>query len=142
MKLPAGVRPFGVTLLAVLQAVLGVLILLGGTALLFVGFILPEIFPRFRYLAVGSALSGFGLVALAIVDFIVAFELWSGRNWARILSLILAVLGIGFAVLSLFSRPRVGEFVALILDLVILYYLMQPRVQSYFHPQSPQAIPR
>ncbi len=132
MKLAAAVRPFGVTVLTVLEIVLGVLTLLGGMALLLVGFILPEVFPRVRYVAAGSALSGFGLVGLAIVDFIVAFGLWSGVNWARMLALIFAVFGIGFSVLSLFLRPRVGEFIALMLDLVIVYYLMQPRVQSYF----------
>ncbi len=135
----AAVRPFGVTVLTVLEIVLGVLTLLGGMALLFVGFILPEIFPRVRYVAAGSALSGFGLAGLAIVDFIVAFGLWSGVNWARTLALIFAVFGIGFSVLSLFLRPRVGEFTALVLDLVIVYYLMQPRVQSYFQRR---AIPR
>jgi hypothetical protein len=137
--LAAGVRPFGVKVLTVLEIALGVLTLLGGMALLFAGFILPEIFPRIRYVAAGSALSGFGLVGLAIVDFIVAFGLWTGVNWARTLALIFAVFGIGFSVLSLFLRPRVGEFIALILDLVIVYYLMQPRVQSYFQTQ---AIPR
>ena len=73
--MPSGVRPFGVTLLTVLQIALGILTFLGGVALLFVGFILPEIFPRVRYVAAGSAFSGFGLIGLAIVDFIVAFGL-------------------------------------------------------------------
>ncbi len=136
MKLPAGVRPFGVTLLTVLEIVLGILTLLGGMALVFVGFILPEIFPRVRYIAAGSTLSGFGLIGLAVVDFIVAFGLWSGVNWARTLALIFAVFGIGFSVLSLFLRPRVGELIALLLDLVIVYYLMQPRVQRYFETQA------
>lgn len=139
MKLADGVRPFGVTMLTILEIILGILTLLGGMTLLFVSLILPEIFPRVRYVAAGSVLSGFGLVGLAIVDFIVAFGLWNGVNWARTLAFIFAVFGIGFSVLSLFLRPRVGEFIALVLDLVIMYYLMQPRLQSYFQTQ---AIPR
>jgi hypothetical protein len=125
-------RPFGVTLLTALQILLGILVLLGGVAQLFVGFVLPEMFPHVRFFAPRSILSGLGLIALALIDFILAFGLWHGKKWAWVASLIFAVIGIGFSVFSLFIRPRVGEFVSLILDLVILYYLMQPRVQSFF----------
>ncbi len=140
--MPAEVRPFGVTVLSVLQFIVGVLTLLAAFASLAVSFILPEMFPRLRYVAAGSALSGFGLLVLALVEFIVAFGLWIGRGWARILSLILAVVGIVIAVLSLFARPRVGDFFVLMLDLAILYYLIQPRIGSYFQPQTSQGMVR
>jgi len=57
--------------------------------------------------------------------------LWKGKGWAWIGSLIFAVIGLVFSAFTLFMRPRVGEAIALVLNLVIMYYLMQPRVQSY-----------
>lgn len=128
----AKVRPLGVTILTVLQILQGILILVGGLALSIAGLIIPEIFPHVRFFAVRSGLLGVGLVALAVIDFILAYGLWKGKGWAWIATLIFAVLGVAFSVISLFMRPRVGELVSLMLDLVILYYLMQPRIQAYF----------
>lgn len=130
--MPTIVRPFGVKLPAGLEIILGSLVFLGGIVQLFVGFVLPEMFPHVRFFMPRSTISGLALIGLALVDFVLAFGLWKGKGWAWVASLLFAVLGIGFSVFSLFLRPRVGEFVSLILNLVILYYLMQPRVQSYF----------
>jgi uncharacterized membrane protein (DUF2068 family) len=116
----------------VLQILLGILELLGGVALAVATFVLPEIFPHVRFFASRSIFSGLGLVTFALVDFILAYGLWKGKGWAWVGSLIFAVIGLVFSALSLFMRARVGEGVSLILDLIILYYLMQPRVQSYF----------
>lgn len=129
---PPVVRPSKVTILGILQILLGILVLLGGIALSFAGFALPEMLPQVRFFATRSMLSGLGLVGLALIDFILAYGLWNGKGWAWIASLIFAVLGIGFSTFSLFIRPRIGEFVALVIDLVISYYLMQPHVQRYF----------
>jgi len=140
--MPPTVRPFGVTLLAALQILLGILELLGGLVVAFVTFVLPDMFPHVRFFATRSMFGGLGLVAFAFVDFVLAYGLWTGKGWAWIGSLIFAVIGLVFSSLSLFMRPRLGEGVALILDLVILYYLMQPRVQSYFGKgKAPSIVP-
>lgn len=125
-------RPFGITLLAVLQIILGILELLGAFVVAFVSFVLPEVFPHVRFFAPRSPFSGLGLVVFAFVEFILAYGLWEGKGWAWIGSLILAVISLVFSAFTLFMRPRVGEVIALVLNLVIMYYLMQPRVQSYF----------
>ncbi len=130
--MPSTARPVGVTVLVILQALLGVLALLGGLALFFTGLVLPEIFPYRRFFGPASIISGLALIILALIDFVLAFGLWSGKRWAWVTTLIFAVLSIASAVFMLFIRPRVSELVSLILDLVVLYYLMQPRVQGYF----------
>lgn len=130
--MPSTARPVGVTVLVILQALLGVLALLGGLALFFTGLVLPEIFPYRRFFGPASIISGLALIILALIDFVLAFGLWSGKRWAWVTTLIFAVLSIASAVFMLFIRPRVSELVSLILDLVVLYYLMQPRVQVYF----------
>jgi len=125
-------RPFGVTLVTILQVLLGILVLLGGVALTSVGFVLPEIIPHVRWFALRSLIFGLGLLVFALIDFTLAFGLWNGKGWAWIGSLAFALIGIIFSVLSLFVNPRIGELVSLIIDLVIVYYLMQPRVHAYF----------
>jgi uncharacterized membrane protein (DUF2068 family) len=129
--LPHTTRPFGITLLAVLQIILGILELLGAVAVAFVSFVLPEMFPHVRFFAPRSMGSGLALFVFAFVEFILAYGLWKGKGWAWIGSLIFAVIGLVFSAFTLFMRPRVGEAIALVLNLVIMYYLMQPRVQSY-----------
>ena len=125
-------RPFGITLLVVLQIILGILELLGALVVAFVSFVLPEMFPHVRFFAPRSMFSGVVLVVFAFVEFILAYGLWMGKGWAWIGSLIFAVVVLVFSAFTLFMRLRVGEVIALVLNLVIIYYLMQPRVQSYF----------
>jgi hypothetical protein len=117
--------------LAVLHVILGILPLLGGFVLMVVGFVLPEMFPYVRF-AIRSATLGVGLVAFALMDFLLAYGLWRGKGWAWSVSLVFAVLGIILSVFALFVRPEVGELLSLIIDLVIVYYLIQPRVQAFF----------
>lgn len=127
--MPQTTRPFGITLLVLLQILLGILELLGAFVVAFVSFVVPEMFPHVRFFA---PFSGLGLVVFAFVEFLLAYGLWTGKGWAWIGSLIFAVIGLVFSTLTLFMRARVGEAIALVLNLVIIYYLMQPRVQSYF----------
>ena len=95
-------RPTGVTILAILQ-IIGSLIMLGTGA-------------------VGSVfLGGFGIVPMVLgaVSLIFALALFSGRNWARILMLIGAVLDI-------------ISIVGIIWGVILLWYLTRPRVVAYF----------
>ena len=125
-------RPGGVRLLAILQILLGTLFFLGAFALTVVGFGLPEVFPHVRFFPVRLFVVAIVLFVLAAIEFVLAFGVWSGFGWAWGSSLAFAVLGVVFFVFSLFLRPGLGEIVALITDLLVLYYLMQPRVQAYF----------
>jgi len=104
--------------------------------MLAVSFVIPEMFPHIRF-AVRSATLGIALVILAVIDFILAYGLWTGRRWAWIASLAFAVLGIVITVLSLFGRPGLGAIFALILYLLVIYYLMQPRVHAFLVKRSP-----
>ena len=119
-------------MLALLQVLLGILFLLGVFALTVIGFGLPEVFPHVRFLPVRLFVVVIGLLFVAAIEFLLAFGVWNGMGWAWGASLAFAVLGIAFFVFSLFLRPGIGEIASLIIDLLVLYYLMQPRVQAYF----------
>lgn len=121
-----------VTLLAILQILLGILVLLGGIALTFGGFVLPEMIPHVRWFALRPVIFGLGLIVFAMVNFSLAYGLWNGKGWAWIGSLVFALIRMSFSVISLFMNPRMGQLVSLVIDLIIVYYLMQPRVHAYF----------
>jgi len=125
-------RPFGVTLLATLEVILGVLVLLGGLTIVIEGFILSDMFPHVRWFPFRITSIGIALLVFALIDFALAAGLWVGKRWAWIAGLVCAALGMVLGILSLFLRPGIGELIALVLDLVIIYYLMQPKVQAYF----------
>ncbi len=129
-------RPASVTILAVLQGLLGALCLLGVFALTVAGFRLAEVVPHVRFFPVKLFVVVIALFVLAGIEFVVAYGSWNGLGWAWKISLVLAVVGIVFFVFSLFLRPGFGEIASLIIDLLVLYYLMQPRVQAYFRQDA------
>lgn len=113
------VRPFTVKLLVALDVVLGVLGLL------------PLLFPQLRPFPRFVIVNDLGSIIFTLICFILAYGLWSKRGWAWVSSLVFSILGIAIFIFTLFVRPRTGEFVSLVMDLVILYLLMQPEVQRY-----------
>jgi uncharacterized membrane protein (DUF2068 family) len=76
-----------------------------------------------------SLLMGIGLVllVLAVLGFIMTWGLWSGKSWARTITMILAVIGI---VTGIFSLP--GNLISILIDIVILYYLTRPHIKAYY----------
>lgn len=125
-------RPFGVTLLAILHLLQAVLFFLGGIALIAIGAIVARsMFGIHRFLGGATSLIGVVLVVLGLLYLGLALGLWMGKGWAWTLSLIIAALGVIISLLSLL-RGRVVTFLVLILDIVILYYLLTPRVRTFF----------
>ena len=105
-------RPAGVTILGVLQ------ILGGAVSLLFSS-----------VLTAALSLTPFGFlslvfVALSLLQIIFGAALLTGRNWARILVMILAVL-------ELISFP-----IGTVIGIILLIYLTRPRVVAYFRQQA------
>ena len=130
-----------------LHILLGVLLGFGGLTLPAVRFFLSETFPHARWFTSSVPLAiGITLVAFALIDFTLAYGLWVGRRWAWIVALTFAVLGIIITVPSFFVRPGFGGIIALITYLLVIYQLMQPRVQIFFGSglasSTPQSVGR
>jgi uncharacterized membrane protein (DUF2068 family) len=70
---------------------------------------------------------GLVLLVLSILGFIMTWGLWSGKSWARTITLILAVIGI---ITGIFSLP--GSLISILINIVILYYLTRPHIQAYY----------
>jgi hypothetical protein len=72
------------------------------------------------------------LIILAIAELVLAYGFWSGKRWAWLSGITLAILGTGFSIFSLYRQPNIGAAIYLLVDLLLIYYLMQPKVHNYF----------
>lgn len=145
-------RPSGVSVISVLEGVVSFFLLFGGFAFLAVSSFLtaggwtqiPEedllsaleqmpwaaSFIGLPVFAITSALLlviGITFIVLASLGFIMTWGLWNGKNWARVITIILSGISVVF---SLFSLP--GSLLSIIINLTILYYLMQPYIKEYY----------
>jgi uncharacterized membrane protein (DUF2068 family) len=113
-------RPLGVTIIAILTAIGGIVFLASGAVLLIVGICII-------------------LLALGIAYFVMAYGLWIGKRWAWTITLILSVIGIIVAIASIVAG-NVGAIISIIIHGVVIYYLYRPNVKAYFGKQSSSLI--
>ena len=105
-------RPLGVTIVAILTAIGGLIFLGSGLVLLIVGI-------------------GVILLALGIAYLVMAYGLWNGRGWAWTITLILSVIGIVVAIASI-AAGNVSAIISIIIHAVVIYYLYRPNVKEFF----------
>lgn len=119
--------PLGIIILAILEIIAG----LGWLGLASTTFLAAGAAAAFPILGVvfGGALIVLAAVMflIGVFSFLLAWGLWTGRPWARTAAIILAVLGI---IVALFSLP--GSFIALLINILIIFYLTRPHVKAYF----------
>jgi hypothetical protein len=145
-------RPQGVTILVVLETFVSLLTLVGGAALIALSAILtaagPGIIPEqelqnaLKDIPWASGFTGVQIVALtttflailgaiilvlAILGFVMAWGLWAGKGWARIITMILSAIGI---FTGLFSLP--GSIISILINAVLIYYLTRPLVIDFY----------
>ena len=113
-------RPTGVTVLAILQLLGGLLMLVIAAGLSAVS----SFVGRGFLIAFGGLISGvlaiFGLIGLAT-----AYAFWTGQSWGWWLGIIAAVLDI-ISIVTL-------NVINFVIGIIILYYLTRPHVKSWFH---------
>jgi len=125
-------RPTGVTILAVLEALGGLVWLLAGAGMMMVGALMPIFgvgLPMFLG-AIAGLMSVIFLI-FGIIAFVLAYGLFSGRGWAWLWSLVFAVIGIILALFEAMSSFGSG-ILPMIIYLVIVYYLTRPHVKTFF----------
>lgn len=163
-------RPIGVTIIAILTIFGGILTLIGGIAFVVLGPLLSQysisdtssfednlssnlnsadITNANNVLSVFSGylpMIGSVLIALAIVNFIVAWGLLKGKGWAWTISVIVTiislVIGIIFVVLNGVAGDTssiIGQIVGMVINGVVLWYLYRLNVKSYFGKVKIQA---
>lgn len=138
---PAKPRPTGVTIIAILNIISGIIMLIAGIALIAVGALLPSAFEQGMdsgMMGVPAGIAGaFGIamggvvIALGIFSFIVAFGMLKGAGWAWMLTVVLSIISIALNAISL-ATANFGGVVSIILSAIVLYYLYRPHVKAYF----------
>ncbi|MFO7664389.1 MAG: hypothetical protein R6X18_17600 [Chloroflexota bacterium] len=133
-------RPSGVTILAILFAILG-LLSFGWAIIVFnVGLatgLFGGLFGAENLATVGrsGAWSGFVGGAGALLNLIIAFGLFTLKRWAWVLAFIGVALNVVQGVLGLFSGGLIAlccGLVGLAIPAVILFYLTRPDVRRAF----------
>ena len=123
-------RPTGITIIAVLSAIGGVLGLLAGIALLTVGAATGVTAGLGGFVAIG----GLVVIAYSVLSLILAYGFWTLLSWAWPLGVGVEVLGVVQAILQFMndSRQVVSLVISVAIAAVILWYLFQPHVKAAF----------
>jgi hypothetical protein len=105
-------RPLGVTIIAILTIIGGLIFLASGLVLFIIGI-------------------GIILLALGIAYLVMAYGLWKGKGWAWTITLILSAIGIVVALISI-AAGNIGAIVSIVIHGVVIYYLYRPNVKAFF----------
>ncbi|MEM0011094.1 MAG: hypothetical protein QXP86_06605 [Nitrososphaerota archaeon] len=129
-------RPFGVTVLAILE-IIGGLILIGTGAFIGAAGMMAGMVPYVGW-AFGPAFLALGVVIILIglFSFVIAYGLWTGKGWAWTLALVLSIIGI---IVGIFNLP--GGIIGIIINVIIIYYLTRPHVKAFFGKAPPPPPP-
>lgn len=141
-------RPIGVTIIAVFEFFITILLIIIAVASAMGASVLGAILARTSSLGADpgfAVFAGTGIIVAALLSLpaaafaVLGFGMWNLRNWARVATMILAVLGavgasVGF-VWALMHFRILGVMVTSIrlgIDLLVLWYLSQARVRRSF----------
>jgi len=105
-------RPLGVTIIAVLNVIVGIVAISAGIPALIVGICIV-------------------LIIIGIANLVMAYGLWKGKRWAWTITLILSGIGIISSAVSIASGNP-GAIIGIILYAIIIYYLYRPNVKAFF----------
>jgi hypothetical protein len=142
-------RPLGVTVIAILNVIGGIMMMLGGITAVTGGAVLSNMSPETlqqgipgtgmealssvstSVLGGGVIVVGAILIGLAIFSFVVAWGLLKGREWAWTATVVLSVISIVFGVISLVAGNWLS-IINIIISGIIIYYMYRPHVKAYF----------
>ncbi|HLX40778.1 MAG TPA: DUF2127 domain-containing protein [Ktedonobacteraceae bacterium] len=109
-------RPLGITIIAIIMAVFGILGIIAGIGLLSF-----------------SASLGFITIIMGVLQVILAWGLWTLRPWAYWATVILEVLALLNAIFALSTGvPGQGIFGMVIALIILIYLFADPNVRAAF----------
>jgi hypothetical protein len=120
--------PMAVKIISVLSYILAVIYLVAGIFFIAGAGTLSSLqeVPVIAMLGTaGFAFLGLILIALAVLAFFVGRGLWKGKNWARIVAIIISILGVISAIASLIGGSSIiSNLITLIVYALIGGYLL------------------
>jgi hypothetical protein len=138
-------RPTGVTIIAILIIIGGILLLLAGIGGVAVGSLSIS-----QIIGLGFVIIGAIILAVGIGYLVVSYGLLKGKRWSWTITVVLLFIGIAINVVSIiifgyftfdtdtssFLTINSGSIAGIIISVIILYYLYRPHVKSYFGKMS------
>jgi hypothetical protein len=115
-------RPLGVTILGILWIIGGLLALLGGLGIAAIGTILAG--------AIGLVI-GIVFIIIGLVDLALGVGCFKAWPWVWTVGVIFSIISILIGLVSLVTSGF-SAIVGIIIAAIILYYLFQPQVKTYF----------
>ncbi len=132
-------RPLGVTLIAILHWLRGTAHLAAGFALLGVAHLSGHMIASvtgdtfFHHLVSGLGKTlAVGVLLFALLYIVTGIGLWAMKNWARMLTLIFALIWLASAAFRLVHSPTAFHLLRAAVDVAILVYLSLPDVKRVF----------
>ena len=140
-------RPTGVTILAFLQIIFGLLLLIGAAGMFLIATLVDveeledaigEDAPDWVVDNVSITFGALGALFLimGIVGFVLGYGYLKGIGWAWTLGIIFAVLSIiGDIIEPIMDRSSdalVSAIIGIIIAFIIIYYLTRPHVKAFF----------
>src|ERR687887_1404233 len=161
-------RPLGVTIIAILTIIGGILLLLGGVSLIALGTLIsvaPPLditttnpHPLAQFFGIISAAIGSVLLVIGIGYIVMFYGLLKAKRWAWAITIILLLIGIAVQIISTITGSVInasvssttatssnsvisgiaGGLIGIAINVVIIYYLYRPHVKAFFGKMSPQ----
>lgn len=124
-------RPLGVTILAILAAIGGVFGALGGIGIVFLGGVAATVTGGLGAIV---AILGLVLLALSVVELVLAYGFWMLRQWAWKLGFILEAAAVLLGIVQVLAGGSSisSLLVTVVVAGIILYYLNTPDVRKAF----------
>ena len=127
-------RPTGITIIAVLMIIGGIILLFTGITPLIIGPLISINISDYEISQLGLLITigGLILVALGIASFIVSWGLLKGKGWARTITLIISIIAIISAIITLISNEDLIHIIPVIIYGIIIYYMFTDKVKLFF----------
>ena len=126
-------RPIGITVIAILMIIGGLILIFTGLTPLFMGPIISfdsDIVTS--QLGLLITIGGLVLVGLGIASLIVSWGLLKGKGWARVITLIISIIAIIVAIITLISSEDLIHIISVIIYGLIIYYMFTKKVRVFF----------
>jgi len=121
----------GLTVLAVLAAIGGVLSIILGIGLVGLGGFAAASSGTAAYFGLG-AVAGLIVLALGVLNLAFAYGAWTLKPWAWLLGVGLQIASLIWAGLAAIGGDIGGQIIGIAISAIILYYLFQPNIKSLF----------
>ena len=161
-------RPPGVTIIAILAIISGIILLFGGLTLIGAGALFstaPADVPNNSnglesmgsFFGMAFLLLGAILLVIGVGYLVMSYGLLKGKGWAWTITIILTVISIAIQIVSGITNSIViasisndgasivsgwvVQIIGIAIDIIILYYLYRPHVKAFFGKSHPITSP-